>query len=285
MLLESPLWWKEGYVLKWEARGLYSERVTEFTDTDCDNPSPLNEFAETLRVSDIQSSRSLFLLRPLAHPTAETESSSLPLMLTPSGTQIEEEPEAMQARKEKNGYRNGTRYPNLISQIKYDPRFQGLMRTPSAMDFKSWENSKYTGGGTLAQEVMQNPKYNGMLPTPRGNNVTEVAMTESLASRNKHNLEEEVAKMVVNGTLPTPSARDWKPPYNEDAMVRKDGMTRDDMLSSLPTMLGLKERGGCTFQLSPLFTQEMMGFPFGWTEWPFLSQSGAPNPSKPTVTP
>jgi hypothetical protein len=31
-----------------------------------------------------------------------------------------------------------------------------------------------------------------------------------MANRNKSNLEEEVAKMVVNGTLPTPTARDWK---------------------------------------------------------------------------
>lgn len=29
----------------------------------------------------------------------------------------------------------------------------------------------------------------------------------------------------------------------------------------------------------------MMGFPFGWTELPFLSTSGEPNPSKPTETP
>ena len=69
---------------------------------------------------------------------------------------------------------------------------------------------------------------------------------------------------------------DRTPPCNPEAMTRKNGMTRDDQLACLPTMLGLKERGGITFRLSPLFTQEMMGFPLGWTELPFLSGAGGP---------
>ena len=44
------------------------------------------------------------------------------------------------------------------------------------------------------------------------------------------------------------------------------------------------KNAGETSRLSPLFTEEMMGFPLGWTELPFLSESGAPNPSKPTET-
>ena len=43
--------------------------------------------------------------------------------------------------------------------------------------------------------------------------------------------------------------------------------------------------GGNTSRLSPLFTEEMMGFPLMWTALPFLSESGAPKPSKPTETP
>ena len=41
---------------------------------------------------------------------------------------------------------------------------------------------------------------------------------------------------------------------------------------------------GKTSRLSPLFTEEMMGFPLMWTALPFLSESGAPKPSKPTAT-
>ena len=43
--------------------------------------------------------------------------------------------------------------------------------------------------------------------------------------------------------------------------------------------------GGGNSRLSPLFTEEMMGFPLMWTALPFLSESGAPKPSKPTETP
>ena len=43
--------------------------------------------------------------------------------------------------------------------------------------------------------------------------------------------------------------------------------------------------GGGNSRLSPLFTEEMMGFPLMWTALPFLSESGAPKPSKPTATP
>lgn len=41
-------------------------------------------------------------------------------------------------------------------------------------------------------------------------------------------------------------------------------------------------KDGQTSQLNPLFVQEMMGFPYQWTELPF--QSGEQNPSKPTET-
>lgn len=41
--------------------------------------------------------------------------------------------------------------------------------------------------------------------------------------------------------------------------------------------------GGGTSQLNPLFVEEMMGFPEGWTVSPFLD--GGENPSRPTATP
>ena len=44
-------------------------------------------------------------------------------------------------------------------------------------------------------------------------------------------------------------------------------------------------KDGNYFRINPLFTEEMMGFPLMWTALPFLSESGAPKPSKPTATP
>ena len=80
--------------------------------------------------------------------------------------------------------------------------------------------------------------------------------------------------------LPTPLTRDYK---GGTTAIRKDtGKVRTDALDSL---VKYAERDGGASRLSPLFTEEMMGFPLMWTALPFLSESGAPKPSKPTATP
>ena len=158
-------------------------------------------------------------------------------------------------------------------------QFKGLFPTPTAQDFKKrGPNSKQQGIGEVVRK---------MLPTPTARDEKNPSCPNGkrLARKKEKGWTIELNDLAGMGMLPTPSARDYKPPYNPEAMVRKDGMVRDDMLSSLPTMLGLKDRGGITFRLSPLFTEEMMGFPLGWTELPFLSTSGEQNPSKPTETP
>ena len=183
-------------MLKWKAKPLFSERVTEFTDTNTGNPSLLNGSAVTLKVSDIPSSRCLF---QLALSVLRTDGTECSLLQTPTSVMTDETPEKMRARAERNGYKNGTKYGSLESQIKYDPKFADLLPTP-------------------ATSYLDNELNN-----------------EKFANRNKKNLEEEVAKMVVTSQL----ARD-----------------------------------GAGFRLSPLFTEEMMGFPSMWTAFPFLSDGG-----------
>ena len=83
-----------------------------------------------------------------------------------------------------------------------------------------------------------------LLPTPRANKVNGVNLNNpQMAQRSKGNLEESVAKIIQN----TPCGN------------------------------------GIISQLNPLFVQEMMGFPYLWTELPF--QNGGRNQSKPTGTP
>jgi hypothetical protein len=53
------------------------------------------------------------------------------------------------------------------------------------------------------------------------------------------------------------------------------GVTPQKAISPLKT-------DGEISRLSPLFTEEMMGFPLMWTTLPFLSTNGETNPSKPT---
>ena len=162
---------------------------------------------------------------------------------------------------------------------------------------------------------------NDLLPTPRANVVNGCDLDNpKLAERNKSNLEEEVAKAVVSGLLPTPTAIEgvkWTNTWNPNSQMGQSlsAMAGSGMLPT-PVTQDFKKRGpnsqqqgigdlvyelangsrdseevrktgaaGQTSRLSPLFTEEMMGFPLMWTALPFLSESGAPKPSKPTATP
>ena len=140
-------------------------------------------------------------------PTDAPESSSSPMMQTPTAVMTCETPERMRERAQRKGYKNGTKYGSLESQVNYDPRFRGMLPTPTAHCYN-------------------------------------------------------------DGT----------------AKPREDGVDRNSELNHL-IAASFPKIGGKTFRLSPLFTQEMMGFPFGWTEYPFLSQDGEPKPSKHTETP
>lgn len=62
MLLESSRWSSRARYLRWQARQLFSTKVTTFDDTNYEKPLPFNESATTLKVTDIPSSRCLFQL-------------------------------------------------------------------------------------------------------------------------------------------------------------------------------------------------------------------------------
>ncbi len=78
-----------------------------------------------------------------------------------------------------------------------------------------------------------------------------------------------LATQVV-GMLPTPTAFDYNTPRSQEAWDKakeKHGSALQD---------SLRQRAGQGSQLSPLFVEEMMGFPKNWTASPF--QSGEENP-------
>jgi hypothetical protein len=141
-------------------------------------------------------------------------------------------------------YDNGTTVPNLATQI------HGMLPTPNAFDWntprspEAWKNAKEKHGSTL-----QNP----------------------------------LKQMASVGMLPTPTAVDAKGAYRPESMISKNGkFDRTERLSNIYLKTGM-EYNSKTSQLSPLFVEEMMGFPKNWTASPF--QSGEKNPSKPTETP
>ena len=90
--------------------------------------------ALTWKLKGTKSYRYYCQLRAKMHPTSEIESG---LLLTPTSSMTDEHPDKMRARAEKNGYKNGTKFGSLLSQVKYS----GLLPTPTTQDAHGKENS------------------------------------------------------------------------------------------------------------------------------------------------
>jgi hypothetical protein len=187
-----------------------------------------------------------------------------------------ESPENMRARAERNGYKNGTKYGSLESQVMYDPRIGSLLKTPCAMDaVADRRKSKGISGtsGTLAQEIASGyvEKRGLILPTPTAGEGVKWTNTYNPKSQ----MGQSLSAMAGSGMLPTPSARDWKGKTNPGVVKEGSGCIYGETLPDAVERIALdRENDGKGFRLSPLFTEEMMGFPLMWTTLPFLSQSG-----------
>ena len=59
---------------------------------------------------------------------------------------------------------------------------------------------------------------------------------------------------------------------NNPNLTRRGSYNLEERIAEIT----IAEADGKGFRRSPLFTEEMMGFPFLWTTLPFLSASGAP---------
>lgn len=266
-------------------------------------------------------------------PTDGTESSSL-LMQTPTAVMTCESPEKMRARAEKNGYKNGTKYGSLESQINYDPRFAGILPTPMAVDVhhatrveelraKGATMHSRANGDSRPNGLTDYLHFNGLLKTPSAMDPASERMTSKGISGTSGTLAQEIASGYVEKRgfmLPTPTARDEKNPSSPDgkriARKMEQGYTielndlaamrllptptcNDSTNASIPVSQGRRNdsitkrivtgeiptewtptNDGPAFRLSPLFTEEMMGFPFLWTTLPFLRQGGGLNPLK-----
>ena len=133
-------------------------------------------------------------------------------------------------------------------------------------------NLKGTKSGRLYFRLLASTPHTdatgfGLLPTPRANQVNGCNLnSEALATRNKGNLEEVVAKWVR--TLPTPCVRDMR-----GGCIRKLTRLQTASLSDAIHHV-MNQEAGKTSYLNPRFVAEMMGFPTDWTELPF--QNGEP---------
>jgi hypothetical protein len=85
--------------------------------------------------------------------------------------------------------------------------------------------------------------------------------------------------LAYSGLLPTPHTTLYKTTgLSEEAWEKRIADGRQEDLN-----MAIYRKTGSTSQLSPLFVEEMMGFPKFYTVLPFLA--GAKNPSKSTATP
>lgn len=200
------------------------------------------------------------------------------MLQTPTTITRDERPEQMRARAERNGYKNGTKFNSLESQVKYDSRFTGLLPTPTVNDMKNATLPPSQGErhGGLSTTII-----NGMLPTPTARDYKNPSSPdgERIERKIREGYTIELNDLAPMGILPTPSARDWKG-KTTPGVKKQGGQMYGEML---PDTIGrvmeasCPETAGGSFRLSPLFTEEMMGFPSLWTTLPFLKQSGETN--------
>ena len=274
-LLESSRWSSRAALLKWQPRILFSTRVMHFTDTDSKRPLPWNESATILKATDMKSRRCLYQLAPLVHRTDGTESlsSGTVLLQTPTTVQTDESPERESARAEKKGYKNGTKFGSLTCQIKYDKRIQTMLfPTPLAVEVhhkarvtRAIEQGQTTfharpdkGKDTHPSSITDYLQFLEMLSTPRASDNStgiakeEVPYLDGHIWRRPNGVSMRLSSMANRDLLPIPVTQDFKKRGTNDAA--EASQVADDGIPS---------------RLSPLFTEEMMGFNFQHTTMPF----------------
>ena len=302
-LLVSSRWYSPAKRLRWEAQPLSSRRTTTFTKKSKSSSSKPS--AQTLSVKDTPSSRLLFRLVPSVRPINETECGSSQegmfphLLLTPCTREFCEDPASMRARAKRNGYKNGTKYNSLLSQVVYSD----MLPTPLTQGLKVCENGK--------QKFLSL----GLLPTPLAVEIQHSKRIKALKKKggktmgSRANGEQRPNGLMdffnFHGILPTPCSQDFKKRGVNSKQKGLPEMFRkwdwlltpgaSDGMRTMMTMDNLKRHrkknaaqsnlseqiahkiGGGTFQLSPLFVEEMMSYPLIYLVLPFLLQDGDRN--------
>jgi len=299
-LLESSRWSSRARFLRWQVQPLYSQRLTTFEDNiNSERPLPCNASALTLKVTDTQSSRFLYRLVPSEPPTDGTGCSSSQgekrNLLLPTPLVVEREhPDRVENLKAAGATRinsrvNGEQRPNGLIDFM---QFYDMLPTPIAWDGEKGGARKVDGRTTDTKHKysasLKDAAAAGLLPTPTA--IEGVKWTNTWNPNSQ--MGQSLSAMAGSGMLPTPVMHDYKGRTNPGVKKAGCGNTYGELLPDLMHRLETEQNptsqdadAGKTSRLSPLFTEEMMGFPLMWTALPFLSESGEPKPSKPTATP
>lgn len=160
-----------------------------------------------------------------------------------------------------------------VSVLPTDEIAFGLLPTVKTTDHhkqrtldENGENRSHTTGTKYGLHLTQMAEA-GMLPTPTAFDYNTPRSQEAWdKAKEKHGdaLQNPLKQMASFGMLPTPTSRDYKGARSREAL-EKAGRNHTNSLSDAFAKLGK------TSQLSPLFVEEMMGFPKNWTALPFQS--------------
>ncbi len=169
-LLASSRWYSPARRLKWEAKPLFSERLTE-KEYCCVKSTSSRPSAETLEVKDIPSNRFLFRLVPSEHRTGGTGSGLLQgLLPTPMATDVRHAQRVEELRKAGgntfHSRKNGETRPNGLTDWM---DFHGLLPTPNATEGEKC-TTKYNPGSQMGKGLTA-MAVNGMLPTPTASDI------------------------------------------------------------------------------------------------------------------
>lgn len=309
-LLESRRWWSPAKSLRWDAQTIFSKRIT-YIEKKADSHS--TKSVQISKPKDIPSNRLLFQLAVSERPTEGIEYGLLQeeyqqLLLTPTAVMITEDPKKFKESAKKNGYRNGTTYGSLASQVM----FSDILPTPNAMDIplkdmeineRGRRNPKKgktdhglgledmavakllptptaidKGGGRINRSLSPNAAdrptlalaaRKGLLPTPCSIEATKFTKTINPNSQ----MGQGLTALAVNGLLLTLMAADGMRANMKMQSLKNHNKANANLAEQIAHKVG-----GGTSQLNPLFVEEMMGFPLMWTALPFLSPSGDKNP-------
>lgn len=144
--------------------------------------------------------------------------------------------------------------PTLMStEVRHERRVREL-KEAGGDTFHSRAN-----GETRPNGLMDYLDFHGLLPTPNA------AEGEKYTTRYnpESQMGKELTSMAVNGLLPTPVASCQNTGCSKK---QRNGRPRTSQLNHL-----FASRTGHASQLNPRYVREMMGFPPGWTELPFLA--------------
>jgi hypothetical protein len=206
-----------------------------------------------------------FQLQVSTRPTDEIGSGLLPtetnnsLLLTPTASEAIQNLETFKKRMEK--YPNGTTMPNLATQIAN----MGMLPTPKVGGKEGYETRAKRQGHDKAISHLEAFVEYHMLPTP-------TAYDNPAKNTGKRN-QDGLQKRAKHQMLPTPAASNYRGASSTEALEN-----RGRLKPKADNLADQFAQSGQSSQLNPLFVEEMMGFPFGYTLSPFLSE-GVEQPS------